>query len=117
MSAHWGGMRTSHGILAGGVLAGVLDILAAFAISWPRVPPVRVLQYIASGALGPEAFRGGMTVALLGLAFHFAIATGAAAVYAALSRRWPTLIHRPLLYGPLFGLAVYATMNLIVLPL
>jgi hypothetical protein len=110
-------MRTSGGIVLGGAAAGVLDIIAAFVVSWPRVPPERVLQYIASGALGPAAFRGGLPAALAGLALHFVIATAAAAVYAALSRRWPLLIHRPLLYGPLFGLGVYATMNLVVLPL
>ena len=89
-------MRPGRGILLGGTLAGVLDILAAFLMSWPRVPPVRVLQYIASGALGPAAFRGGAATAAAGLAFHFVIAFGAAAAYVAASRRWPLLLTRPL---------------------
>ena len=110
-------MRPARVILLGGALAGVLDILAAFAISWPRVSPVRVLQYIASGALGPAAFRGGAATAAAGLAFHFAIAFGAASVYVAASRRWPLLRSRPVACGIVYGVAVYAVMQLVVLPL
>lgn len=110
-------MRLARAILPAGALAGVLDILAAFLISWPRVSPVRVLQYIASGALGPAAFRGGVATAAAGLVFHFAIAFGAAAVYVASSRRWPLLLSRPVACGIVYGVVVYAVMQLVVLPL
>jgi hypothetical protein len=58
-------------IFSAGLLAGILDITAAF-ITWaPQgVPPVRILQGIASGLLGPQAFREGMAAALLGGALH-----------------------------------------------
>ena len=110
-------MRPGRGILLGGTLAGVLDILAAFLMSWPRVPPVRVLQYIASGAMGPAAFRGGTATAAAGLAFHFVIAFGAATAYVAASRRWPLLLTRPVACGIAYGVVVYAVMQLVVLPL
>ena len=110
-------MRPARGILLGGTLAGVLDILAAFLISWPRVPPVRVLQYIASGALGPPAFRGGVSTAAAGLALHFVIAFAAAAAYVAASRRWRLLLARPVACGIAYGLVVYAVMQLVILPL
>jgi hypothetical protein len=59
-------------IFAAGLLAGVLDITAAF-VTWdPQgVPPVRILQGIASGLLGPQAFKEGVQTALLGGALHF----------------------------------------------
>jgi uncharacterized membrane protein YagU involved in acid resistance len=110
-------MRPAVGILVGGTLAGVLDILAAFLMSWPRVPPVRVLQYIASGALGPSAFRGGAATAAVGLALHFVIAFAAAALYVAASRRWRVLTARPVASGSAYGVVVYAMMQLVVLPL
>ena len=110
-------MRPARGILLGGTLAGVLDILAAFLISWPRVPPVRVLQYIASGALGPPAFRGGVATAAAGLVLHFVIAFAAAAAYVAASRRWRLLLARPVACGIAYGVVVYAVMQLVVLPL
>lgn len=98
-------------------MAGLLDLLAAFAISWPRVPPIRVLQYIASGALGPAAFRGGLATALAGLLLHFTIAVAAAGVYVQLARWWPPLRDRPWRWGPLYGIVVYAVMTFVVLPL
>jgi len=57
-------------------LAGTLDITAAFINSYLRseVTPDIVLQYIASGVLGREAFSGGLGTAFLGLIFHYLIA-------------------------------------------
>ena len=110
-------MRPARGIVLGGMAAGVLDILAAFLVSWPRVSPVRVLQYIASGALGPAAFRGGALTAAAGLAFHFSIAFGAAAAYVAASRRWPLLLSRPVACGIVYGVVVYVVMQAVILPL
>ena len=45
----------------GGLLAGGLDITAAFVIYGVRgATPVRILQSIASGLLGVAAFQGGL---------------------------------------------------------
>jgi hypothetical protein len=110
-------LRGIHPIIVGGVAAGTCDILAALAFNWARVPPVRVLQYIASGLLGPAAFDGGAGTAVLGLGLHFLIASGAAAGYYAASRLWPLLLRRPVTCGLAYGVAVYLVMNLIVLPL
>ncbi|MGE5859094.1 MAG: hypothetical protein ACM34J_00975 [Ignavibacteria bacterium] len=57
------------------LLAGSLDISAAFINSLVRAGtgPVKVLQYIASGLLGPEAFSGGWMTAFFGLASHYFI--------------------------------------------
>src|SRR3546814_12962426 len=40
-----------------------------------------------------------------------------AAVFWFASRRWPALVHKPLLTGPLYGLALYAVMTYVVVPL
>jgi uncharacterized membrane protein YagU involved in acid resistance len=105
-------------VLAGGLLAGTLDILAAFGVYALRgVPPQRILQSIASGLLGSKAFAAGLPAAALGGLLHFLIAGGWALVYYLLSRRIPGLRRRPLIGGLLAGATVYFLMNLVVLPL
>jgi hypothetical protein len=104
-------------ITGAGLLVGILDISDAFIFyGLHGVPPVRILQSIASGLLGRAAFTQGLRSALLGLAAHFFIAFSAAAVYLLASRRLPLSRH-PLLYGTLYGLALYCVMNYLVLPL
>src|SRR5689334_1271639 len=106
-------------ILWGGLIAGTLDICAACLTSWLRagVGPVRVLHSVASGLLGAAAFDGGAKTAVLGLALHFLIATGATVVFYLASRKIMFLIERPVTFGLLYGVAVYAFMNFVVLPL
>ena len=105
-------------VLAGGLLAGLLDILAAFVVYGFRgAAPVRILQAIAAGILGSDAFEGGLGTAALGLFLHFGIAIGWAAVYFAFHRRLEGLSRRPVLSGAVFGVLVYFLMNLVVLPL
>lgn len=106
-------------IFWGGLIAGTLDICAAFLTAWLRsgVSPVRVLHFVASGLIGRAAFSGGAKTALLGLALHFLIATVATAVFYLASRKWLFLIERPVHFGLLYGVAVYLFMNFVVLPL
>lgn len=104
--------------LWGGLIAGTLDISDALIFHGVRgVAPWRILQAIASGLLGRDAFAGGAWTATLGLGLHFFIATTAAAVYALASLRLPLLIRRPILCGAAYGLIVNAVMQYIVLPL
>jgi len=110
--------RAVPAILQGGIIAGVLDIMDAFVFFWLRgVSPIRILQAIASGLLGANSFKGGFATASLGLALHFVIALGAAAVYYLASRKIRFLTTRPIVSGLLFGLFVYLFMNFLVLPL
>jgi hypothetical protein len=106
-------------IVIAGVVVGIVDIVAAFAVrySFGAVSPVRVLQGIASGVMGPAAFRGGPATAALGMLLHFVIAFAVAGVYYAVSRKWRLLLHHPAVSGTLYGIAVHAVMNVIVLPL
>ena len=105
-------------ILLGGLIAGVLDITAAFVLSAPRgIRPAVILRGIASGLLGRSAFQGGIGIAILGAFLHFVIAFGAAAVYVTTSRWLAILTRQAILCGLLYGIVVYLVMNEIVLPL
>lgn len=104
-------------ILIGGLIAGVLDITYAFVLSYIRSgrTPAFILQSVASGALGRDAYQGGAKTAALGLGFHFVIALAAAAVYVLASRVLPFLITQPVISGIIYGVCVYAVMNCVVL--
>jgi hypothetical protein len=99
-------------ILAGGLLAGSLDLGSAFITYGAGVP-----RAIAGGLLGPTALHGGSGVYVLGILLHFFIATSAAAVYYLASRKLAFLKDHPFVCGPFYGIAVFLVMNLIVLPL
>ena len=105
-------------ILMGGLIVGVLDISSAFILSALRGgTPVRVLQGIASGLIGADAFNEGLLAATLGLALHFLVAFVATTVFYLLSRKLAFMIEQPLVSGPLFGIAVCLFMYMVVLPL
>lgn len=111
-------VKAGRAIFWAGLICGVLDIAAAF-VNWGLrgVHPLRLLQAIASGLLGAQAFDGGWPTALLGLACHFFIAYSAATVFYVASRKWVFLTRQPYLAGITFGVAVYLVMNWVVLPL
>jgi len=105
-------------ILRGGALCGAMDITAAFVVyGFFGAKPFRILQGIASGLLGSKAFDGGLPSALLGLCLHFFIAFGAACVYVLLARWVNFLVQYVYFSGPLYGVAVYFFMQMIVVPL
>lgn len=111
-------MRLPRAILAGVLAVAVLDIVEPIIFYGLRgVPPIRIFQSVASGLLGREAYAGGVPTALLGAALHLFIASIVVIVYWVASRRVRVLTQRPLLCGVLYGLAVYAVMTFIVIPL
>ena len=110
--------NTLLAILWGGLLCGVLDITAALVVYGTMgAKPLRLLQGIAGGLLGPRTYGGGFATALLGLICHFVIAFSAAAVFVAASRVAPFLVRYALVSGVLYGIAVYFFMNRVVVPL
>jgi hypothetical protein len=111
-------LSTAGALVAGTLTVGVLDILDAFIFFGLRgAQPVGILQSIASGVLGRAAYQGGLRTAALGLLLHFVIAGGVVATYLLATRLIPALNRRPWLYGLLYGVVVYAVMNLVVVPL
>jgi hypothetical protein len=106
-------------ILLGGLIAGTLDMTAACVQAWLRsqTTPLQVSQFIASGAIGrAAAFSGGYKTVLLGLAFHYLIATTATAVFYLASRKLRFLIKWPIPMGLHYGVLVYLFMNFVVVP-
>lgn len=110
--------RPLAAILCGGLLAGLGDITQAFiGFGFLGAKPFRILQHIAGGMFGARASQMGWTSALIGLGFHFLIATTAAAVYYVASRKLTVLVEHPILCGLLFGEFVFLFMYFVVLPL
>jgi hypothetical protein len=105
-------------ILWAGIICGVLDGLSAVVLTvLSGSTPLRLFQYIASGLVGRSAFTAGLVSSALGVALHFTVALGAAAVYYAASRRAPFLNEHAILAGALFGVAVHVFMTFVVVPL
>lgn len=109
-------MRAVAAVLAAGFIAGTLDLTSAF-IVWREIPPLRLLQHIASGLLGRTAFSGGTAAALLGILLHYCISCAAAAAYYAAARLAPVLIRHAVPFGVAYGAAFYLFMSYIVVPL
>jgi uncharacterized membrane protein YagU involved in acid resistance len=110
--------RYAAALMAGGLVAGILDI--GFALSFAAyngTPPMRLLQIVGSGLWGKAAFDGGVQTAGWGLALHFALSLSWASVYLGLAWAWPSLARRPNVSGPLFGVFVFLAMRLVILPL
>ena len=94
-------MSPRRALLLGALTVGVLDIFDAFVFFGFRgVPPLRILQAIASGVLGREAAaEGGLGTAALGLLLHFFIAFMVVLVFYLVSRKVPILTRYPLVTG------------------
>ena len=99
------------------LVAGTLDILFAVMLTlfYGREPGA-MLRYVGSGPF-PTATEMGTAGSLLGLAVHFGLMAIMAAAFVVAARQYPALIERPILWGALYGLATYAVMNWIVVPL
>ena len=99
-------------ILAGGSIAGALDLTQACLLFGWDIP-----LSIAAGLLGPQAVHGGTRTYVLGVLLHFSIAFSFAAFYYVASRQLAFMVDYPLVCGLVYGAAVEEVMNLIVLPL
>ena len=106
-------------LVVSALVAGTCDICYATGFSYLRsgVAPSRVLDFVASGALGADAYTGGTATAAIGLAFHYLIALMFTAFFFAAARVQPALIRHPVISGMVYGLAIYMVMNFVVIPL
>jgi uncharacterized membrane protein YagU involved in acid resistance len=111
----YGLSQVTLAILAGGLLAGTLDVFVACAIN--RLPPTTILAAIASGLLGKAAFAGGAGVLILGFVLQEAMSLVIAKIYVLAAIQLPLLLRRPGAMGALYGVGVFAVMNFIVVPL
>ena len=107
-------------ILLSGLVAGTLDILAAFSVYsviMKVVTPAQILKGIAAVAFGKTIIGNETIMALLGLLFHFIIAYSFAAAYFFIYPYAKFLHYNKIISGLLYGIIVWAIMNLIVVPL
>jgi uncharacterized membrane protein YagU involved in acid resistance len=107
--------RIALDILAGGLIAGTLDIFVAAAIN--GLAPGTILQAIASGLLGKAAFHGGATTMVIGFLAQEAMSLIIAAIFILSAQRAAILVRRPLMAGALYGVAIFVVMNFVVVPL
>lgn len=109
----------TQAILWGGFAAGVIDLVTIFVI-WQTVeniPPVVILQAIATAFMGDAAYQAGAEAALLGLLLHFFVSLCFAAAYVAAAGRITLLKRYPFLCGPVYGIIAYVFMTYVVVPL
>jgi hypothetical protein len=106
-------------IIIAWLVAGTLDISAALLLYYLRTGnnPSRVLQYITSAIIDKTSYTGGTAVNIAGLLLHYIIAllfvTLLFVIYPALRR----LFDNRVCWAALYGLFIWAVMNLLVLPL
>lgn len=103
-------------ILLATLIAGALDIAAAILLNL-KVGPLIVLQSVAGGWLGREAYSGGWPTGLLGLASHFGLMLIIAAIYMTVASRSALLRRQWLVAGVVWGVVVWTVMALVVVPL
>jgi hypothetical protein len=116
-------METSNSaktILRAGLVAGTCDLSAAiivYAFILQRMSTLQLLQSIASGIFGKDAYAGGTEMAILGVIFHYIIAMIFAVAYFLIFPKIPFLRQQKVISGLLYGVIVWFMMNLIVLPM
>lgn len=107
-------------ILSATLIAGTLDILAAFlvyAVILEKTSSSRILMSIASGIFGKAAYSGGTPMVITGLLLHFLIAFIFSVFYYLIYPGIPFLRQRKLLSGIIYGIFIWLVMNLGVLPI
>ncbi|MBV9414274.1 MAG: hypothetical protein JO363_04780 [Solirubrobacterales bacterium] len=111
-------------LLVAGTIAAVLDAAFAFVayvVIAGRYNFESLLQYIASGLLGHDAFAHhgatGWLIAVLGFVLHFGISLTVAGVFYVALRPFTTTRTRTVALGLLFGAGVWMFNAAVVLPL
>jgi magnesium-transporting ATPase (P-type) len=101
------------------LLVGILDITAAMVKFYidTEQGPIPIFKYIASGVFGKQAFSGGTLMTVWGAVFHFLISFLFTTVFFLLYPRIVGVIKNKFVAGTLYGIVIWATMNLVVLPL
>ena len=101
------------------IVSATLDISSALIYFGIRygVPAELIFKNIASGVIGEAAFRGGAQTVAAGLAFHYLIALGWTTLFYFSYPRVAFLRMNVPLVALVYGLVVWAVMNLVVIPL
>ncbi len=92
------------GILAGGLVAGSVDLGVAALLN--GVNPVVIARYVAIGVLGRGSLDMGTASALLGAVLQWLMSIWIAAIYVLATRPAPRLRSRWILSGLAYGVVV-----------
>ncbi|MDC7999920.1 DUF1440 domain-containing protein [Aequorivita todarodis] len=106
-------------VIATALFVGTLDISAAIInfLAQGGQDITRIFRFIASGVFGQAAFESGSYIIFMGVFFHYLIAFIWTALF---FYGYPKLKFQkanPYVVGIVYGLIVWAIMNLIVLPM
>jgi hypothetical protein len=106
-------------IIKAGVIVGTLDILTACTYYFFKTGnnPLNILKYIASRIFGEKASAGGNTMIVLGLILHYVIAFAFTTFFFWLFPRIGGFSKSKIGTGIIYGIFVWAVMNLVVVPL
>ncbi|HTM99950.1 MAG TPA: hypothetical protein VL088_14440 [Pedobacter sp.] len=109
----------SLNVIKAGLMVGTLDILAALIQFYLKTQknPITVLNFIASGFFGKEAFSGGNTMAAFGLFFHYIIALGFTLLFFILYPKLKGFIQNKFFLGSAYGVFIWLTMQFIIVPM
>jgi hypothetical protein len=109
----------TQAILWGGFTAAFIDLMAIFVIwqVFENIPPLVILQAIATSLMGDAAYQAGAKAGMLGLVLHFFVAFCFTAGYVFTSGYISALRKHPFIFGPLYGIVAYLIMGYIVVPL
>lgn len=101
------------------LIAGTLDIFLAFLESYllNNIKPEIVLKFITSGLIGVKAFEPNKLYIILGLLLHYAITTIVTLIYIKTNVFSQFKTNNKYLSGIIYGLCIWLTMNVIVIPL
>ncbi len=104
-------------VVLSGLVAGAIDLSYAILANGAKgVPPVRVLQSVASGLLGRASMQGGAPTAFLGAMLHFLMTIFMAAIFVLVVVNAPVLRRHIWLAGALYGALIYFGMRWLVVP-
>ena len=101
------------------IVAGTLDAVAGivvFDFVQKQMGIIQILQWIASGAFGKEAFEMGLPGALYGVVFHYIIAFFASLAVFTAKSKLSVISDNPVAAGLAYGGWIWVFMNFIVLP-
>ena len=102
-------------ILWGGLAAGLMDFAAAMTMN--RLPALTIGRAVASGVYGKGAFKMGDDVAWQGVGLHFGMSLIIAAIYVLAAERLTFMRSSALVWGLLYGVAIFVVMSYVVRPL
>ncbi|GAB2808313.1 hypothetical protein [Dyella kyungheensis] len=104
-------------ILQATAIAGVLDLLSAFVYALLEGRNALIVPIGIASAIWPGAKSSPGAAIVVGVLLHFAIMLVMVYVFALAVRFWSKLASQPVLAGAAYGLLLWATMYLVVLPL